>query len=165
MRPRHRVHRGLAGDRARHHRVGCLARVRGDPHRVVQERRLARDLSELRRELAVGEVQRAVVDQPERRGVPEGRGAAVAERHLVSLRGGEQFAQPGANFPNQPFDRRLAVGGAQQRAAFAREARQRLGSHLRGSAAKAPVGGDQLGGDDEWCGLGCVSHSRSLLSW
>ncbi len=54
-------------------------------HRVGQERRAGRDGGELRGELAVAQVQRAVPDQTEGGGIPERSGAAVAEHYLVAL--------------------------------------------------------------------------------
>ena len=76
---------------------GRIARIGGDHQRLAQEGRAGGDRRELRRELAVGEVGRAALDEPEGRRVPEGRGAAVAERHLIAVRGGEELAQPRAD--------------------------------------------------------------------
>ena len=59
--------------------------------RVADERVLGDRGGELRAELAVGQVQRALVDEPERRGVPERRRAAVAEDHLVAVGQREQL--------------------------------------------------------------------------
>ena len=70
-------------------RVGArLGRVAGlglDHDRIGQERRRGGRLRELARELAVAEVQRALAHEPRRGRVPERRGAAVAERHLVTV--------------------------------------------------------------------------------
>ena len=115
-------------------------------HRLLQERRLARDLRELRGELAVGQVQRAALDQPARGGVPEGRRPAVAERDLVPVGRAEQLAQPGADLADERLDRLLPVRGAHRRGPLA-QPRERLRADLRGTAAEAPVRGLQLGWD------------------
>jgi hypothetical protein len=71
---------------------GRVTRVGRDHDRIGQERRALGDLRELARELAEGQVQRAVAHEGEGGGVPEGRRAAVAERHLVALGQREEVA-------------------------------------------------------------------------
>ena len=66
-------------------RVGRVAGVRLDQDRIVEEWRGSGRLGELLRELAVGQVQGALADQPCGGGLPEGRRAAVAENHLVAV--------------------------------------------------------------------------------
>ena len=75
----------------------CAAGIGLDDDRVADERVLGDRRGELGAELAVGQVQRALVDQAEGGGVPERGGPAVAEHHLVSVGHREQLAQPGAN--------------------------------------------------------------------
>ena len=78
-------------------RIGSVAGVGGDDDGVLQERRAGGDGGELGGELAVGEVQRAALDQAEGGGVPEGGGAAVAQRDLIAVGQREQLAQAGAD--------------------------------------------------------------------
>ena len=82
-------------------RLGSVAGRRVDDDRVGQERRLARAGRELGRELAVGQVQRALADQAAGGGVPERRRAAVAERDLVAVGQREQLAQAGADLADE----------------------------------------------------------------
>ncbi len=130
-------------------RVGRVARPGGELDRVPQERRAGGDGGELLGELAEAEVGGALAHEAERGGVPEGRGAAVAERHLVSVGEGEQLAQAGADLAHERLHGPLAVGGAHHRGAIAGEPRERLGAHLRRPAAEAPVARLQLVGDDQ----------------
>ena len=79
MGPGDRVGGGVGGRRR------GVAGIGLDQDRVGEERRARGDLGELLRELAVGEVQGALADQPGRGGVPEGGRAAVAEDDLVAV--------------------------------------------------------------------------------
>ena len=126
--------------------TGRAARLGLDDQRVLEEGSVARDGRELLGELAEGQVQRAPLDQAEGGRVPEGGRAAVAERDLVALGQREQLGKTRANLAHEPLDGLLAVGGSHQRRAVAGQALERLGPHLRGTAAEAPVGGLQLGG-------------------
>jgi hypothetical protein len=103
VRPRDDV-AGRVGDRQ-----GRVAGSRVDDDRVLQERRRLRDLRELVGELAVAEVQRALAHQVQRRGVPEARRPAVAQRDLVVLGHAEQLAQPVAHARDDLLDGLLAV--------------------------------------------------------
>ena len=67
-------------------RLGRVAGLGLDDDRVREERRAGGHLRELRRELAVGEVEGALADQAGRRRVPEGGRAAVAEQRPRSRR-------------------------------------------------------------------------------
>ena len=149
MRPRDHVGAGLGRDLPRGARVGRVARIRGDRERFLEERRRGRGLRELGRELAVGQMQRALLDQRERGRVPECRRAAVAERHLIAVGRGEQLAQTSADVRDERLDRGLAMGGAHHRRAVLGQARERLRADPRGTRAEAPVGGLQLVGDNE----------------
>ena len=82
---------GRVGDRDRR-----VARLGLDDDRIGQEGGAGRRLGELRRELAVGQVQGTLADEPGGRGVPECGGPAVAQRDLVAVRQGEELAEPGA---------------------------------------------------------------------
>ena len=66
-------------------RLGRVARIGADDNRIGQMGRARRDLRELLRELAVGQVERALADEAGGRGVPERGRAAVAERDLVAV--------------------------------------------------------------------------------
>ena len=129
--------------------------------RVGEERRALRGLGELRGELAVGEVQRALADQAERRGVPERRGAAVAEDDLVA-RGQRRTAPRGPPAPAPTSDfTGFCRCEVPMKAARGGQRGELLGAHLGGSAAEAPVGGLEVGGDREVGGRGSC-HRFSL---
>ena len=130
------------GDRER---VG--ARVGEEVGRLGEERRGGDDVGELRGELAEAQVLAALVDEPEGGGVPERRGATVAEQHLVAVRQGEQLGQPVPQRPHLELDAGLAVRGAEVLAAGARQRLHRLRAHLRGSAAEAAVERQEVGWD------------------
>ena len=71
------------------------------------------------------QVQRAVAHERQRRGVPEGGRAAVAERDLVALGRPEQLGDAGAHAPDERLDGLLAVRGAHERGVLAGEAGER----------------------------------------
>ena len=118
-------------------RVGRVARLGLDHDRVGEEGRAGGRLGELLRELAVGEVQGAVAHEPGGGGVPEGGGAAVAERDLVAVGQAEELAEAVADAADQVADRRLAVRGAHQR---------RLLGELRAAPPGAPSRGRSRSG-------------------
>ena len=127
-----------------------LGRVAGlglDHDRVGEERRAGGHLRELARELAVGEVQRALADQAGRGRVPEGGRAAVAERDLVAV-GRAEAARRGrrGRAPTRSLTGFWRCEVPITVAALG-EPRQRLGADLRGAAAEAAVGGLELVGD------------------
>ena len=66
-------------------RLGRVTRVGLDDDRVGQERRPRAHRRELARELAVAQVERTLADESGRCGVPERRGPAVSQHHLVAL--------------------------------------------------------------------------------
>ena len=101
---------------------------------------------ELRAELAVGQVQRPLVDQPERRGIPERRRAAVAEDDLVAVGHREKFAQPVADPADEVLDRGLPVRGAEQRGGAVASACSCSGRTLDGPQPKRPSLGLMLSG-------------------
>ena len=70
------------------------ARRRFDDERVVEERRVARDGGELRRELAEHQMLGALLDDAEGGRVPEQGAAAGAEQHLVAVGEREQLGEP-----------------------------------------------------------------------
>ena len=158
VRPRQRIDprpRGAGPDACR---VGRVARLGGDDHRLGEEGRALADGCELVRELAVGQVQRALAHQPERGGVPERRGTAVAERHLVAVGRREQLLQAHADLGHERPHRRLAMRGAHQRCPGRREVCERLAAHARRAAAEPPVGGPQVSWDDQ--SLRCLLGTR-----
>ena len=130
------------GDRER---VG--ARVGEEVGRLVEVRRGRGDLGELGRELPEAEVLAAAVDEPEGGGVPERRGAAVAEQHLVAVGEREQLGQPVAERAHLELHPGLPVGGAEVVAAGRGQRLDGLGADLGRAAAEAPVGGQQVDRD------------------
>ena len=92
---------------------------------------------------------RAVADQADRGGVPEGRRPAVAEDDLVAVGQVEQLGEALADLPDQALDRRLPVRGAHDRGAVVGQGLQRLRADLGRPAAEAAVGGQELGGDGD----------------
>ena len=128
----------------RRRRIGCVPGRRLDHDRVGQERRALRAGRELRGELAVAQVQRALAHDPGGGGIPEGGGAAVAEHHLVAVGQREQLPQAGADAPDQLLDRLLPVRGSHQRRTLAGEVRQLLGTQPRRTRSEPAVGGLEL---------------------
>ena len=132
----------------------------------------ARGCRELAAELAEDQVLCALLDEAERCGIPERGGPAVAENDLVAVGNAEQFAEAGLHARDQVLDRRLAVGGADDRGTCSREVGQLLGAHLGRAAAETSVGGQQVTGN---CQLrhtailgarhGRVDRGRSLRSF
>src|SRR6185312_10275310 len=95
---------------------------------VLEERGRPRAGRELRGELAVAEVQRALAHQAARRGVPERRGAAVAEHDLVAVGDVEEIAQPTSHPSHELPDGLLAVRGTHQRSSRRGEMLELLGT-------------------------------------
>ena len=120
---------------------GCAAGIGLDDDRVADERVLGDGRGELGAELAVGQVQRPLVDEAEGGGVPEGGGPAVAEHHLVAVGNREQLPQPGADPADQVLDGRLPVRRAEQLGARGHQRLQLFGPDLRRSAPEPAVGG------------------------
>ena len=137
-------------------RVG--ARVGEQERRLLEVRRGGCRLGELRRELAEAQVLAAAVDEAEGGGVPERRGAAVAEQHLVAVGQREQLGQAVAQRPHLELDPGLAVRRAQVVAGRGHQERvDRLGPHLGGPAPEASVAREQVGRDRDLGG--CVRGS------
>ncbi|SKW35994.1 Uncharacterised protein [Mycobacteroides abscessus subsp. abscessus] len=86
-------------------------------------------------------MQRLLADQAERGGIPEQRGAAVAEDHLVAVGSGEQLLEALADAAHEVLDGCLPVRGTEKGSAGSHERLQLFGAHLGGAAAKASVGG------------------------
>ena len=118
---------------------------------------LATDGRELGAEFAVAQVQRPLVDQPERRGIPERRRPAVAQHHLVAVGHREELAQPVAHPADQIFHRRLPVRRAEKRGGAGGKSLQLFGSDLRRAGSKASVAGFDVVGDRE-----LVSHAHQV---
>ena len=138
--PRDHVDRGIGL------RFGCAAGIGLDDDRVADERVRGDRGGELGAELAEGQVQRALVDESERRGVPERGRAAVAEDDLVAVGQREQLADAVADAADEVLHRRLAVRRAEQ-VAGVDECLQLLGAHLRRTGAEAAVLGLEFGGN------------------
>ena len=98
-------------------------------------------------------------NEPERRGVPERRRAAVAEQHLVPVGEGEQLGQPVAQRPHLEPHPGLAVGRPQVLDARRGQRRDLLRPHLRRPAPEAPVGRQQVGGDAD------VGSGPGVTTW
>ena len=103
------------------------------------------DLGELGGELAVGEVERALADQPGRGGIPEGGGAAVAERDLVAVGQREELGEAVLHARDQVPDRRLAVRGPHQLGPLGELARA-SGRTFEGPQPKRPSAGFSAAG-------------------
>ncbi len=142
---------------------GALPGVGLDDDRVADERVLGHRRGELAAELAVGQVQRALVDQPERGGIPERRRAAVAEDDLVAVGQREELAQPVADPADQVLDRRLPVRRAEQ-VARGGQRQQLFGADLGGAASEAAVAGFEVGGNRE-VGHAVKSSDRTLCAF
>ena len=136
------------------------AGVAGDHRRLVEPRRRLHRGRELAGELAEGQVLALLLDQPERRDVPERRGAAVAEDHLVAVGQREQLGEPLADPADHVADRRLPVRRTHQRRAGGGERVEVGGLDLGGSGPEPPVGGQQVGGDPQRVGHASYSGSR-----
>ena len=165
-RPRHRhrdTRRGLVVRPCDHvdRRValwlGCTAGIGFDDDRVADERVLGDRGRELRAEFAVAQVQRPLVDQPERRGVPERRRPAVAQHHLVAVGHREEVPQPVAHPADQIFHRRLPVRRAEKRGGAGGKRLQLFGSDLRRAGSEASVAGFDVVGNRE-----LVSHDHQV---
>ena len=135
-----------------------------DHRGLAEERRLRRDVGELRRELAEREVLGAVADEVERRDVPEAGRPAVAEDDHVPLREGEEGAEPVLDPGHEVLHRLLPVGRAEDGASDGCQVLHLLGAHLARPAAETTVGGQQVRGDGDrlgsWRSVGV--HCRSL---
>jgi len=124
----------------------------------VQERCGFRGGRELRGELPEHQVLGPRAHEVERGDVPERRGAAVAEDHLVALGQGEQLGQTRTDAPDEGLDRLLPVRRAEVGGAGLRQCTQLLGADLRRAAAEAAVGRLEVGGDGQLS----VGHVASL---
>ena len=127
--------------------VGKAARVGLDDRRGVEPRRLLGGLGELRRELAEAEVLALLLDEAERRDVPERGGATVAQHDLVALGQVEQSREPLAHPADDVPHRGLAVGRAHQAGTGRGERVEVAGLDLRRAGTEAAVGGLELCGD------------------
>jgi hypothetical protein len=130
-------------------RLGVAARIRAHDRGLAEMWRRGGRIGELRGELTEHQVLAALLDEAERRDVPEDGGAAVAEHDLPPVRQREQRAEAGADRADEVLDRRLAVRGAQHRVLSVGERRDLLGADLRRSATESAVGGQQVGGNGD----------------
>ena len=121
--------------------LGQRAGVAGDHGRGRRATARRGGLGELRGELTEGQVLALLSDQAERRDVPEGGGAAVAEHHLVAV--GE--AKNGSRGPRGRGRRcsSRGPGGGRCPSGRCRSRRARRGgwSGLRGAGAERPSAG------------------------
>ena len=127
--------------------LGVGAGGRGDDLGLAEVGRGRRRGGELGRELTEGQVLAALVDEPEGEGVPEHRGAAVAEDDLVAVGQAEELGEAVAQRADHEADAALSVTGAEVGGGGGGEGGDGLGTDLGRAAAEAAVGGQQLGGD------------------
>jgi hypothetical protein len=145
-------------DRRIRQRLGSAAGIGLDDDGVADERVLDDARGELGTELAIGQVQRALVDEPERRGVPERRRTTVAEDDLVTVGQREQLAQPVADAADEVLDRRLPVRRAEQVNGGGQRL-QLFRPYLGRPATEASVVGLEVGGN---CQFGHAVKSSDL---
>src|SRR5690606_34425807 len=100
------------------------------------------------------EVLRALLDEGESGGIPEGGGSAVAEHHLVAVGDAEELAETILNALHQVLHRSLPVGGSEKFGAHSREVLQLFGSNLGWAAAESSVSGQEFSRN-------CERHSRN----
>ena len=96
-------------------RIGVITGFGGDHDRLGQVWRGGTGVGELAGELAEHEVLAALLDETERRHVPEHGRAAVAEHDLPAVGQGEQLGEAAADVADEAFDRRLAMRRADDR--------------------------------------------------
>ena len=125
------------------------ARFGLDDRRLPEMRRVGRSLRELRRELAERQVLRLLLDQAERRDVPERRRATVAEHDLVAVGRAEQRREPLADTSYDALHTLLAVRRPEVRRPGGRERGELLRTHLRRAGPEPPVTRAQLSRDHE----------------
>src|SRR5699024_5331346 len=89
----------------------------------------------------------ARTDQPEHRGVEEGRRAADTENHVVVVGHAEQVAYPAAYATDDVAYGGLAMGGSEKVRTRAGQCVDRFASDLGRSGSEASVGGNQVGRD------------------
>ena len=116
--------------------------------RVADERVGGDRGGELGAELAERQVQRALVDEAERGGVPEGRRPAVAEDHLVPVGHREELPHAVAHLADEVLHRRLPVRRAEEVTKL-HQCLQLLGAHLGRAGSEASVLGLEFGGNHE----------------
>ena len=134
MRRRVDVDAGLSGE---HRGVAGLGL---DDRRVTEVRRLLGGRGELGAELTEGQELRAVLDESEGRGVPEGRRPAVAEDDLVPLGQGEELGDAVAQPLDLGADRLLPVRRTQVGRGDRGERLDLGRADLARAGAEAPVG-------------------------
>ena len=127
-----------------------------DDDGVVEERRRGGGLSKLGGELAEVEVLASSINEAKRGDVPEHRGATVAEHDLVAIGQRKHFGQTVAQSAHHVLDGVLTMTGPEVVAAGFSKGGNGLGANLRRAAAKAAVGGKEVGGDDDG---GCAHPS------
>ena len=107
--------------------------------RIVEVGRGACDCGELRRELADHEVRAALLDEAERRRVPEQRGAAVADQHLVAVGKREQLREAAPDPADHAAHAVLAVARAEVAGRGVGERGDGLVGNLRRPGSEAAV--------------------------
>ena len=127
-----------------------------DDDRVVEEWCSGGGLTELRGKLAEVEVLAAAIDEAEGGDVPKDGGATVAEHDLVAIGQRKHFGQTVAQSAHHVLDGVLTMTGPEVVAAGFSKGGNGLGANLRRAAAKAAVGGKEVGGDDDG---GCAHPS------
>ena len=143
---------------------GRVAGLGLDHDRVAEERRRRGRLGELLRELAVGEVERALADEPGAWPTPRRRWCRRCRARPRSRRAARRARRGRSRMPrDEVADRRLAVRGAHQRGALGQRGK-RLRADLRGSAAEAAVGRLQRRPGSGWCQSSAAPSGDRLLT-
>src|SRR6516165_2136600 len=86
-------------------------------------------------------------DEAEGGGIPESRGAAIAEHHLVPVGQVPQFRQAGAQPADERLDRRLPVAGTQNGCGGGPKGVHGTGTNLRRTGTETTVRRKQVGRD------------------
>ena len=95
----------------------------------------------------------AALHEAEGGDIPEGRGAAVAEHHLVALGQVEELGNAVLEGLHEVLHRGLPVGRAEEFGALRGQRGELLGADLRRSGAEVPIAGKQFSGDLHGSGL------------
>src|SRR5699024_5670016 len=143
------------GDRRR-------ARIGGEHERGLKMGCAVGGLRELLTELAEGRMRGAAADEAEGGDVPEHRGSAVSEHHLVAFGQVEQIGQAGADAADEVLHRSLGVAGAEHRRRGLVGGPDRGGADAGRAGPEASVGGQEF----VWDRYLRRSHSRhSTAGW
>ena len=111
--------------------LGVRAGRRFDDQWLVEVRRVRRDRGELPRELTERQVLASPIDQTERRRIPEGRRAAVADQDLEPVGKRQELGETSAYPADDVPDATPAMAGAEVAAGGVGQPCDGLRPHLR----------------------------------